>query len=72
MTPELFTVWLQGFVELNGGAMPSKEQWKSITEHLATVFNKVTPPVFPSIPNIMPTDPHKYPTNPYDPPLVIC
>ena len=25
MTPELFTVWLQGFVELNGGKMPNRE-----------------------------------------------
>ena len=45
MTPEQFTYWLQGFVELGKGAAPTAEQWKSIQEHLATVFKKVTPPV---------------------------
>jgi hypothetical protein len=42
MTPDQFTYWLQGFVELNG-SMPNEVQWKSITDHLKTVFNKVTP-----------------------------
>lgn len=40
-----FAFWLQGFVELNGGKMPTPEQWQMIVEHLATVFNKVTPPL---------------------------
>lgn len=44
MTPENFTYWLQGFVELNG-EQPTPEQWKSIKEHLQTVFKKVTPEV---------------------------
>ena len=44
MTPEQFTYWLQGFVELNG-TVPTTEQWQSIKEHLTTVFHKVTPPV---------------------------
>lgn len=44
MTPEQFTYWLQGFVELHG-EMPSEAQWKSIKEHLQTVFAKVTPQV---------------------------
>ena len=43
MTSEQFAYWLQGFTELNGDALPSPEQWKSITEHLQTVFVKVTP-----------------------------
>lgn len=43
MTPEQFAYWLQGFAELNNGTPPSAEQWKSIREHLATVFKKVTP-----------------------------
>jgi hypothetical protein len=42
MTPEQFTYWLQGFVELHG-ELPTSEQWKSIKEHLQTVFVKVTP-----------------------------
>jgi hypothetical protein len=45
MTPEQFTYWLQGFVELGKGTAPTAEQWKSIQEHLSTVFQKVTPPV---------------------------
>lgn len=45
MTSEQFAYWLNGFVELNGQALPTPEQWKSITEHLTTVFVKVTPPV---------------------------
>lgn len=45
MTPEQFTYWLQGFVELNGGKVPTPAQWKSIKEHLTEVFHKVTPPV---------------------------
>lgn len=45
MTAEQFTYWLQGFIELNGGKMPTAEQWKSVQEHLSTVFVKVTPPL---------------------------
>lgn len=46
MTPESFAYWLQGFAELNPSMeQPSPEQWKSITEHLKTVFVKVTPEV---------------------------
>lgn len=45
MTPEQFCYWLQGFAELSADAPPSPAQWKSICEHIATVFKKVTPPV---------------------------
>jgi len=45
MTPEQFCYWLQGFAELSGDNPPTPEQWKSIREHVATVFRKVTPPV---------------------------
>lgn len=44
MTPEQFVYWLQGFIELHEG-VPTAAQWKSIGEHLAAVFVKVTPPV---------------------------
>ena len=44
MTPDQFVYWMQGFVEL-GSEHPTAAQWKSICEHLATVFHKVTPPV---------------------------
>lgn len=44
MTPEQFAYWLNGFAELNQSMeQPTPEQWKSITEHLKTVFVKVTP-----------------------------
>lgn len=46
MTPEQFAYWLNGFAELNPSMeQPTPEQWKSITEHLKTVFTKVTPEV---------------------------
>jgi hypothetical protein len=45
MNTKDFCYWLNGFVELNDGEMPTPEQWKSIREHLDLVFNKVTPPV---------------------------
>lgn len=40
-----FAYWLNGFAELNGDTPPTAEQWKAIREHLALVFEKVTPPV---------------------------
>ncbi|MFL1548812.1 hypothetical protein [Pseudomonas sp. AN3A02] len=44
MTPEQFAYWLQGFTELNPDMdQPTPAQWKAIKDHLATVFNKVTP-----------------------------
>ncbi|HBP2068952.1 TPA: hypothetical protein L5Y18_001728 [Pseudomonas aeruginosa] len=42
MTPEQFTYWLQGFVELNG-AVPNETQWLQIKDHLKLVFEKRTP-----------------------------
>lgn len=40
-----FAYWLNGFAELSGDNPPTKAQWKSIKEHLALVFEKVTPEV---------------------------
>lgn len=37
MTAEQFAYWMQGFAELNAEP-PTAEQWKSIREHLATVY----------------------------------
>lgn len=45
MSHEQFLYWLQGFAELSGDTPPTPAQWKSIREHLATCFKKVTPPV---------------------------
>lgn len=50
MTPEQFCYWLQGRAELRPDEIPSPGEWQSIREHLATVFNKVTPPVWPQMP----------------------
>jgi hypothetical protein len=44
MNAEQFAYWLQGYAELTDGP-PSAEQWQMIQEHLALVFNKVTPPL---------------------------
>lgn len=43
MSPEQFAYWLNGFAEFSTEP-PTAEQWQSIKEHLALVFNKVTPP----------------------------
>lgn len=43
MTPEYFTYWLQGFVELSeSNAVPNEQQWLMIKDHLKLVFDKVT------------------------------
>jgi hypothetical protein len=42
MTPEQFCYWLQGASETIED-VPSERQWKVISDHLAIVFNKVTP-----------------------------
>jgi len=38
-----FCLWLQGFFELTGATEITPAQTKMIKEHLALVFNKVTP-----------------------------
>jgi len=43
MTPENFTYWLQGFFEISESKMLSSKQTQIIKDHLALVFNKVTP-----------------------------
>lgn len=42
MTPQEFSYWLQGFVELSG-EIPTQNQWQVIKDHLALVFKKETP-----------------------------
>ena len=60
MTPEQFAYWLQGYAELTHGFVPNADQWKSIKDHLSTVFHKVTPPV--SVDNKITLDPSKWVT----------
>lgn len=47
MTPEQFTYWLQGFSEISDKT-PTENEWKIIQDHLALVFNKITP-TYPKI-----------------------
>lgn len=46
MTPEQLAYWMQGFAELHPEP-PSPAQWQSIREHVASVFDKETPPLRP-------------------------
>lgn len=83
MTPEQFCYWLQGFAEISGSA-PNPNEWERIKDHLATVFNKVTPKYDPIINPI--TGPYKpytgdplisdplrpYTTTPGISPTIIC
>lgn len=43
MTPEQFTYWLQGFMEMTHTKDITPEQLEMIKEHLKTVFDKQTP-----------------------------
>jgi len=52
MTPEQFTYWLQGFIEINDPKTIGEKETQIIKDHLATVFNKVTPKYKPNDTNI--------------------
>lgn len=69
MTAEQFTYWLQGYAELNASP-PTAEQWQAIRDHLALVFNKVTPQRIPGYPNWQPGQhfhsPAVLPSSPYE------
>lgn len=73
MTPEQFTYWLQGFVEIRETEKVglTEKEWNIITDHLKTVFHKVTP-VYTPQPVPMPNyDQQRFP--PINPPYeVIC
>lgn len=57
MSPEIFTYWLQGFVELTETDSISDKQWLVIKDHLKLVFDKKTPDRSVEIkPTITPTD----------------
>jgi hypothetical protein len=43
MTPENFAYWLQGFFEIAGSDELTETQVKMVKDHLALVFQKVTP-----------------------------
>lgn len=76
MTPEQFTYWLQGYMEVSG-VYPTETQWKVIKDHLQTVFHKVTPqrdlighdPYIPT-PHVTPLEitPNGTGKNPWEPP----
>ena len=43
MTTDQFAYWLQGYFEISGSSSLSDMQVQIIKDHLALVFNKVTP-----------------------------
>ena len=43
MKPEAFVYWLQGFLELENPKSLNARQTQIVKDHLALVFNKVTP-----------------------------
>jgi hypothetical protein len=43
MTPENFTSWLQGFVEISNAQFLGRKQTQILKDHLNLVFTKVTP-----------------------------
>jgi len=45
MSPENFVYWLQGYFELTHSEELTKEQVKTIKEHIGLVLTKVTPEV---------------------------
>ena len=55
MTPEQFTYWLQGFMEMADPKELNKTQTQQIKDHLKLVFDKKTPEV--SLPSIQHTKP---------------
>lgn len=66
MTPEQFSYWMKGFVELNPNAMLTATQWQIVKDHLALVHQKVTPvrmPDFGNTPGVMPFQ---------NPPALMC
>lgn len=64
MTAEQFAYWLQGFFEMSGPDVAlTPAQAKMIREHLATVFQKVTPPLAPLQPEVIPL-PYMPPSSP--------
>jgi hypothetical protein len=72
MTPEQFTYWLQGFMEISNPTTLDETQTQVIKDHLALVFDKQTPnrthtpPLAPMPTNPYPIwqEPHTIPYNP--------
>lgn len=60
MTPQDFTYWLQGFVEITDGQMPTEKQWKIVQDHLKLVFDKQTPNRYDHELPLMPIRPNPY------------
>ena len=73
MTPEQFTYWIQGFIEINDPKTIGEKETQIIKDHLATVFNKVTPNYKPNDTGIWEA-PYPQPTYPdwFTKPTIIC
>lgn len=48
MTPEQFTYWLNGFIEIQD-SVPTPEQWIIIKKHMGLVMHKPSPVDFQKI-----------------------
>ena len=75
MTPEQFTYWLQGFVEIRESEQAglTEREWDIIKDHLQTVFHKVTPNrSHPSdITNVPAITPNGTGKSPWEPPYTV-
>jgi hypothetical protein len=81
MTPEQFTYWLQGFIELSNPTHLTTRQLEIVKDHLASVFDKKTPnrntvgwtPEWPVMPGTTaPVGPYTYPDITNDRTTIIC
>lgn len=78
MTSEQFTYWLQGFFEINDPKTIDEKQTQIIKDHLALVFNKVTPdrkdiwntPIINPLPQPY-VNPYTRTVDPYHPPFTV-
>lgn len=77
MTPEQFCYWIQGFFEIEGGAIEHHaltfEQVRTIRDHLKEVFHKVTPTYKTGDSSTPINIPNTFTGTPtYQPPTFIC
>lgn len=51
MQPQSFAYWLQGFVELTNGQMPTSTQWQTIMDHVEEVNRAAAAKAVPASPS---------------------
>lgn len=80
MTPEQFTYWLKGFMEIANPTHLTTRQLEIVKDHLDLVFDKKTPdrntvewtPDWPVLPGTTPVFPYSYPTTTNPPRTILC